>query len=48
MCGTCLTKDLKGTPDHRDVYQTDTEKVANQQMTHCCSRSLTPVIELDI
>jgi vanillate O-demethylase ferredoxin subunit len=48
VCGTCLTKVLKGIPDHRDLYQTDAEKAANQHITPCCSRALSPVIELDI
>jgi vanillate monooxygenase ferredoxin subunit len=48
VCGTCLTKVLNGIPDHRDMYQTDAEKAANQHMTPCCSRALSPTIELDI
>ena len=48
VCGTCLTKVLNGIPDHRDVYQTAVEKATNQYMTPCCSRALSPTIELDI
>jgi vanillate O-demethylase ferredoxin subunit len=48
VCGTCLTKVLNGIPDHRDVYQTASEKASNRYMTPCCSRALSPVIELDI
>ncbi|MFM0662919.1 PDR/VanB family oxidoreductase [Paraburkholderia sediminicola] len=48
VCGTCLTRVLEGLPDHRDGYQTDEEKAANNQMTLCCSRARTAVIVLDI
>ncbi|MEW6436360.1 MAG: PDR/VanB family oxidoreductase [Pseudomonadota bacterium] len=48
VCGTCLTKVLNGIPDHRDFFQTDAEKATNRWMTPCCSRALTPTIELDI
>jgi ferredoxin-NADP reductase len=48
ICGTCLCTVLSGTPDHRDVYLTDEEKAANDQMLLCCSRSKTPQLVLDI
>ena len=48
VCGTCLTKVLRGIPDHRDSYQTDAEKAANEHMTPCCSRALSQTIELEI
>ena len=48
VCGTCLTKVLKGVPDHRDFVQTDTEKASNEQITVCCSRSKTKTLVLDI
>lgn len=48
VCGTCLTPVVDGTPDHRDLVQTDSEKAANSQMTICCSRSQTKAITLDI
>jgi vanillate O-demethylase ferredoxin subunit len=48
VCGTCLTRVLSGEPDHRDVYLTDEEKAANDQLLPCCSRSKTPQILLDI
>lgn len=47
-CGTCLCDVVEGIPDHRDVYLTDEEKEDNDQMTLCCSRSLTPTLVLDI
>lgn len=48
ICGTCLTPVLEGIPDHRDQYQTDEEKAANNQMTPCCSRALSSRIVLAI
>jgi vanillate O-demethylase ferredoxin subunit len=48
VCGTCITRVLEGTPDHRDSYLTDDERRANDQFTPCCSRSLTPVLVLDL
>ncbi len=46
-CGACLTRVLAGEPAHRDVYQTDEEKAANQFMTVCVSRAKTPSLVLD-
>lgn len=48
VCGTCLTRVIEGVPDHRDLFQTDEEKECNDNVTVCCSRSLTPVLVLDI
>ncbi|MCA8273491.1 PDR/VanB family oxidoreductase [Burkholderia sp. AU30280] len=48
VCGTCLTRVLSGTPDHRDVYLTDDERAANDQMLPCCSRAATPLLVLDL
>lgn len=48
VCGTCLTRVLAGTPDHRDLVQTDLEKASNAQVTLCCSRSKTRKLVLDI
>jgi vanillate O-demethylase ferredoxin subunit len=48
VCGTCLTRVLEGTPDHRDTFLTDDERRANDQFTPCCSRSLTPLLVLDL
>ncbi|MBI2726449.1 MAG: oxidoreductase [Polaromonas sp.] len=48
VCGTCLTRVTAGTPDHRDMFLTDEEHALNDQMTVCCSRSLTPSLTLDI
>lgn len=48
VCGTCLCEVLEGEPDHRDVYLTDEEKAANDQMLVCCSRSRSNKLVLDI
>ena len=48
VCGTCLTRVVEGTPDHRDLVQTDIEKASNAQITVCCSRSKTRKLVLDI
>lgn len=48
VCGTCLVRVLEGEPEHRDLYLTDAEHAANDQMTPCCSRSKSPVLVLDI
>lgn len=46
-CGSCLTRVLAGSPEHRDVYQTDEEKAANEFMNVCVSRAKTPLLVLD-
>lgn len=46
-CGACLTRVLAGEPLHRDVYQTDEEKAANEFMTVCVSRARPPRLVLD-
>lgn len=48
ICGTCITRVVEGTPDHRDMFMTDEEHALNDQFTPCCSRAKTKnlVIEL--
>ena len=48
VCGTCLTRVLAGVPSHRDVYLTDAEHAANDQITPCCSRASSPSLTLDL
>lgn len=48
VCGTCLTRVVAGTPDHRDLYLTDEERAQNDQFMPCCSRALSPVLVLDL
>jgi ferredoxin-NADP reductase len=47
-CGTCEVRVLAGVPDHRDDVLEDDEKAANDAMMICVSRSLSPVLELDL
>ena len=39
ICGTCITRVISGTPDHRDVFMTEQERALNNQFTPCCSRA---------
>jgi vanillate O-demethylase ferredoxin subunit len=48
VCGTCLTRVLQGTPDHRDLYLTPAERAANDQFTPCCSRAKSATLVLDL
>jgi ferredoxin-NADP reductase len=45
-CGACLTPYLAGEPDHRD--QVLEENGRGRYVLICCSRSRTPVLELDL
>lgn len=46
LCGTCRTRYLAGVPDHRDYVLDDEAKKG--EMLICCSRSLSPLIVLDL
>jgi len=48
VCGTCLTRVLSGTPEHRDSYLNASEKAKNNQMLLCVSRSLSEKLVLDL
>ena len=48
ICGTCLVRVVNGIPDHRDTFLTDAEHAENKELTLCCSRALTPVLEIDL
>ncbi len=48
VCGTCLTRVLAGTPEHRDSYLTDEERARNDQILPCCSRALSARLRLDV
>ena len=48
VCGTCETRVIAGTPDHRDMILSDTERAANNMMMICCSRALSAELTLDI
>jgi vanillate O-demethylase ferredoxin subunit len=47
VCGVCLARVVSGEPDHRDFLLNDREREASL-MVLCCSRSLSPLLELDI
>lgn len=48
ICGTCVTKVLEGTPEHRDRYLTEAEHAANDCFTPCCSRAKTQRLVIDL
>jgi len=48
VCGSCLASVVTGTPDHRDMVQTESEKATNAKIAVCCSRSLSRTLELDL
>lgn len=48
ICGSCETKVLDGTPDHRDSLLSAAEQAEGASMMVCVSRSRTPHLVLDI
>jgi len=48
MCGACITRVLSGQPEHLDMVLTETERALNNQMTLCCSRSLSDRLVLNL
>jgi vanillate O-demethylase ferredoxin subunit len=48
VCGTCLTRVISGTPDHRDQYLLPGEQAAGDQFLPCCSRAKSPRLVLDL
>jgi len=48
VCGTCMTRVLDGTPEHRDLFLTDDERARGDCFTPCCSRALSPRLVLDL
>lgn len=48
VCGTCLTRVLDGTPEHRDMFLTPQEQSSNDLMLLCCSRSKSARLLLDL
>jgi ferredoxin-NADP reductase len=48
VCGTCETRVLAGTPDHRDSVLTEAERAAGEVMMVCVSRSRTERLVLDL
>lgn len=47
-CGSCETRVLEGTPDHRDTILNEEERAAGNIMMVCCGRSRTPRLVLDL
>lgn len=48
VCGSCETRVLQGTPEHRDSVLSDSEKAANNCMMVCVSGSLGANLVLDL
>ena len=48
VCGTCLTRVIEGTPEHRDAYLSKAERERGDQILPCVSRSCSPVLVLDL
>ncbi|MGI9196286.1 MAG: PDR/VanB family oxidoreductase [Candidatus Nanopelagicales bacterium] len=48
ICGTCETRILEGTADHRDSLLSDEERASMQTMMVCVSRSGGPRLVLDV
>jgi ferredoxin-NADP reductase len=48
VCGTCETRVLDGTPDHRDSVLSEAERAAGEVMLVCVSRSRTERLVLDL
>lgn len=48
VCGTCFTKVLEGTPEHRDVFLTDEERAAGTCVMPCISRAKSDLLVLDL
>jgi ferredoxin-NADP reductase/uncharacterized iron-regulated membrane protein len=48
VCGTCLTGVLKGTPDHRDAFLSESERKTGKKIMLCVSRAKTERLVLDL
>ncbi len=48
VCGTCLNRVVAGQPDHRDMILSREEKASGRTIAICRSRSLSPVLTLDL
>ncbi|XBB65872.1 cytochrome P450 [Nocardioides sp. WV_118_6] len=48
FCGSCETRVLEGTPDHRDEVLSETERATGRSIMICVSRSCTPKLVLDL
>lgn len=48
VCGSCEVRVVEGVPDHRDSVLSPSEKISNQSMMICCSRSKSDALVLDL
>lgn len=48
ICGSCETRVISGTPDHRDMILSGAEKESGKTMMICCSGSKTSTLVLDL
>jgi vanillate O-demethylase ferredoxin subunit len=48
VCGTCLTRVIEGTPEHRDMYLTPEEQARGDCFTPCCSRAKSERLVIDL
>ena len=48
VCGTCETRVIEGTPDHRDQFLSREEQAANNTIMICCSGAKSRTLVLDI
>ncbi|MGY3483231.1 ferredoxin-NADP reductase [Bradyrhizobium sp. USDA 4011] len=48
VCGTCETRVLEGTPDHRDQFLSKEEQAANKSVMICCSGAKSGMLVLDL
>jgi vanillate O-demethylase ferredoxin subunit len=48
ICGTCEVRVIDGTPDHRDLVLSASEKAANDRMLICCSGARSSKLVLDL
>jgi vanillate O-demethylase ferredoxin subunit len=48
LCGSCETKVLSGTPEHRDHVLSEQERAASESMMICVSRSRGEALTLDL
>ena len=48
VCGTCLTRVIAGTPDHRDAFLSAKERKAGDKIMICVSRAKSAQLVLDL
>ncbi|MBR0854475.1 PDR/VanB family oxidoreductase [Bradyrhizobium liaoningense] len=48
VCGSCETRVLDGTPDHRDQFLSKEEQATNKAMMICCSGAKSKILTLDL